>query len=166
MSIVWKGTALKKRSAWIVEWLIPLSNSIIPAAELRPYILPSRWCEEGVLDFMHCLWWNSALVNPYATVRKVGRMTTRNKEPDQITRVCEGARLFYRVEPESHWLVAGSTKNLSVVSSHPGELEIRWTRPAGAKRNNNTGLIEQVGEPVDRSWLWKQGKWCLQGKAP
>ena len=162
MSIVWQGTVLKKRSAWIVEWRLPLFNPLIPDAELRPYILPCRWSQERVLDFMHCVWWNSILVNPFATVKKVGRMTTRNKEPDQITRVCEGARLFYRVEPETHWLVAGRTKNLSVVSSKPGELEIRWTRPAGAQRNNN-GSVESVGQPVERHWVWMRGKWSLQG---
>lgn len=146
----------RNRSAWMVEWHLPLYNAAISGRELRPYILPFRWKPERVFDFMRCLWWNSALWTPSETVRRINEPRPEKKNSSSILQICDGARLGYGVHGDSHLLIAVLTKNLCVTRNASGEFIFKWTRPAGARRNDETGLIEPVGEPCEREWLWKR----------
>jgi hypothetical protein len=132
----------KKRAAWVVEWHLPLYNSLISGNELRPYILPHRWKSERVFDFMRCLWWNSALWMPSEMMSQINEAGLNKKKSASILQVCEGARLAYGIHGDSHLLIAGLTKNLCISRNKTGGFILKWTRPAGARRNDKNGLIE------------------------
>jgi hypothetical protein len=145
----------KDRAAWVVEWHLPLYNSLISGSELRPYILPHRWKPERVFDFMRCLWWNSALWTPSEMLRRINEPRPDKKNPASILQICEGAWLAYGVHGESHFLIAGLTKNLCISRNKTGGFVLKWTRPAGARRNDKSGLVKPACSPVEREWEWK-----------
>ena len=157
---------LKDRAAWVVEWHLPLYNSLIGERELRPYILPHRWKSERVFDFMRCLWWNSALWTPSEALRRINEPRPDKKNPSSILQVCDGARLAYGVHGDSHLLIAALTKNLCVTRDDFGGFTLKWTRPAGARRNDKSGLIEPVGGSVERQWVWEKGCWTSTETLP
>ena len=146
----------KNRSAWVVEWHLPPYNALINGREVHPYILPCRWKSERVFDFMRCLWWNSALWSPSDTVARINEPRPDKKNPESILQICDGPRLGYGVHGHSHLLIAALTRNLCITRNGTSELILKWTRPAGARRNDETGLIEPVGQPSEREWVWKR----------
>ena len=146
----------KNKSAWIVEWLVPPYNSVVSKSDLRPYILPYRWNSDHVFDFMRCLFWNSALWVPNETVRQINETQSGRSNAHSILRVCEGGRLSYGVHGEAYWLIAARVKNLCGSRNDTGEFILKWTRPARANRNHKSGLIEFVGDSVDREWIQKE----------
>ena len=156
----------KNRSAWVVEWHLPLYNALISGRELRPYVLPYRWKSERVFDFMRCLWWNSTLWTPSEAVRRINEPWPDKKNPSSILQICDGAWLAYGVHGDSHLLIAALTKNLCVTRGKFGGFTLTWTRPAGARRNDKTGLIEPVGNVVERQWGWKNRCWTSTETLP
>jgi hypothetical protein len=151
-------TIFKNRSAWIVEWHCPPHNTGFKKDELRPYILPYRWQTERVFDFMRCLFWNSALFSPSAMLRGINKPYSCNTDPNSAYRICNGARLFYGLLGDANFLVAGRVKNLCITHKLD-RFVVHWTRPAGGRRDDTSGRVVQDGEPVERQWIWKAGRW-------
>ena len=150
------NSVFKNRAAWVVEWHLPLYNGLINGRELRPYILPHRWESKRVFDFMRCLWWTSALWTPSETLRQINKPGPDKKNSASILQIHDGARLGYGVHGDSHLLIAGQIKDLCATRTASGEFILKWTRPAGARRNDKLGLVEPVGIPLEREWIWKR----------
>jgi hypothetical protein len=146
------------RTAWIVEWHLTLHDTGFKEHELRPYILPYRWQSERVFDFMRCLFWNSALFSPNATLRGINKPYSWNKDPNSAYMIHNGARLFYGLLGDVNRLVAGQVKDLSIIHDSDRYI-VRWTRPAGSRHDDVSGCIVPEGAPVERQWIWKQGEW-------
>jgi len=108
---------------------------------------------------MRCLFWNSALFSPSAMLRGINKPPySYNTDPNCAYRECNGARLFYGLRGDAHFLVAGYVKDLCI-TKQLDRFIVKWTRPAGAQRDEATGCVVQDGVPVKRQWIWKGGRW-------
>ena len=154
------ATIFKNRSAWIVEWeIFAHHKTAITNHDLRPHILPYRWRSEKVFVFMQCLFWNSAMFSPGAALRGINKPAySYNRDPNCAYRTCDGARLFYGLHGDACFLVAGYVKDLCI-TKQSDRFIVKWTRPAGAKRDDASGRIVQDGDPIERQWIWKNGIW-------
>jgi len=149
----------QKRAAWMVEWHCPPHDSRIKEHELRPHILPCRWKDGRVFAYMRCLFWNSALFSPGATLHGVNKPDSRGKDQNSGYMIHDGARLFYGLHGDACRLIAGFTKNLCITRGKSGQFVVKWTRPAGVRRDDTSGLIVPCGSSVERQWIWKAGRW-------
>jgi hypothetical protein len=147
------------RSAWVVEWYIPSHEIGFKSHELRPHFLPRRYSQEGVFDFMKCLFWNSALFSPTAMLQEINKPRfSRKTQRSGVYRIANGARLSYGCLGDPFHLVAGLVKDLCITRDID-QFVVKWTRPAGAKPDDVTGRVVQDGLPVERHWIWKKGQW-------
>jgi|GEM_PF-3583766 len=149
----------QNRAAWMVEWQCFPHDSRLKEQELRPYMLPYRWKDGRVFDYMRCVFWNSGRCAPSDTLRGINTPYSGNTDPKGAYRENEGARLFYGLHGDACLLVAGLTNTLCIATDETGKVVVKWTRPAGARRDDAIDRIVQVGEPVERQWIWKAGRW-------
>jgi len=155
---------VEKRSAWIVQWHFPKHYTEIPEQELRPHILPYRWNDRRIFDYMRCLFWNSVLFSPGAILCGVNKPNSRNKDQTAGYMVNAGASLFYGRYGDGYFLIAGLTKDLRITKDKVGSIFVKWTRPAGSRRDNKSGYIVPHGIPHEEKWIWKRGRWSCDSE--
>lgn len=150
------------KAAWIIEWHYPTWNERSKRLDLRPYILPSRWPDRRIFDFMRCLFWNSCLFHPTETLRGVNGSGLRCVDPRDGCEMNYGPQLTYGIFGDPFMLIAGHTKNLSISRDESGQFLVEWTRPPGSRRDDSTNSIVPDGSPVERRWILTRGRWLCE----
>ena len=112
---------IRKRAAWIIEW--ELHRRALPIRDLHPYILPPRWRNSRVKDFMRCWFWNSALWSPWETLERVSQL-----KPQALLERDGGTKIIYGM---STALVACHTRDLFIEEESSGKCVMEWTRIRG-----------------------------------
>lgn len=131
-------------AAWIVEWVLHRQDS--PIHDLRPFILPWRWHENKVLDFMRCLYWNSPISSPFDTMTHVN-----NPEPKAIRILRQGDRLIYG---DATHLVAWFVRDLQMQRDAEGKVVIEWTAQPGKKFDSKTNSVQPLGVLLAKQYVW------------
>ena len=155
---------IQNRAAWIVEWHCPLNDPRIKDNELRPYMLPYRWNDRKVFDFMRCLFWNSGMFYPSETLCGVNKPGLRIVDPSTGYMMNYGALLSYGIHGDAFLLIAGFTQNLRITRDETGRFFVKWTRPSGSRRDDTTGCIVPCGSPVERKWSLAEGCWSCDSE--
>jgi hypothetical protein len=132
--------------AWIVQWYRHWLDSPIRDCDLRPHILPRRWRSERVLDYMSCLFWNSALWTPFESLNRVNE-----RKPPGIYAQNNGTRLLYG---DATCLIAYPVKDLRIAPAVLGKVIMEWTTPANTTVDRATGSLVRVGEPSAKRYEW------------
>ena len=136
----------EKRAAWIIEWELPVLNCP-PLIDLHPHILPPRWQAKRVFDYMHGMFWNSALWAAWETLQGVNQV-----KPRGVFMIDKGPRLIYGT---STILVASRVKDLSIIEDDSGKCVMEWTAPAGIGTDPKTLRATQIGTPFKRRLMFK-----------
>jgi len=154
----------QSRVAWIVEWHCPIWDARIKKHELRPYILPYRWNDQRIFEFMRCLFWNSGLFYPNEALRGVNKPGLRKTDPRNGSMIHYGALLSYGIPGDAALLIAAFTKNLCITQDETGRFLLKWTRPSGVRPDEATGCIVPCGSPVERRWTLTAGHWSCDSE--
>ena len=133
-------------AAWIIEW--SLHRRDLPILDLRPHILPRYWRAGRVMDYMQCLFWNSALWAPSEALRSVNK-----RKPEGIFIMNEGPRLIYG---DATHLIAWLVKDLRIERGAAGEIVMEWTALPGSRFNSKTRTFEPLGKPLRRRFVWNR----------
>ena len=100
------------------------------------------------MDFMRCLYWNSALHTPLGTLVHVNE-----KKPQGIwIPNNSGGRLMYG---NATHLIACYVKDLKIGQDESGNMVLEWTEPPVAKFDNKTHHFLPVTKPRKRTFVWK-----------
>jgi len=126
--------------AWIVQWRRHRVDSPIRDCDLRPHILPWRWSSERVLDYMRCVFWNSALWTPFESLNRVNE-----REPLGILVQNNGTWLLYG---DATCLIAYPVKDLRITRTVLGKIVMEWTTPANIAVDRESGRLLRVGKPA------------------
>ena len=100
------------------------------------------------MDYMRCLFWNSALWTPFESLSRVNE-----REPQGVFVQNDGTWLLYG---DATCLVAYPVKDLRVRREASGEVIIEWTAPASMAVEPKTGRLVRAREAVPRRYEWRQ----------
>jgi hypothetical protein len=132
--------------AWIIEW--SLHRRDLPIRDLRPHILPRQWWSDRVLDYMRCMFWNSALWTPFESLARVNK-----RKPQGIFILNEGPRLIYG---DATHLIAWYVKDLLIERDRSGKVVMEWTAPPGTHFDGTRLRFDPLGSPRKRRFAWSE----------
>jgi hypothetical protein len=99
------------------------------------------------MDYMRCLFWNSALHTPFGTLHSVNK-----RKPQGIWIQNDGDRLLYG---DSTHLRACYVKDLNILQDTSGNMVMEWTVPPAKQFDSKTHGVVPVTKPFKRSYVWK-----------